>query len=103
VGLAQIAHAQFASFKIFANSVSSASGAHRASVAQEVPMSADDDFKLPAKLELDRIISLQAAKKLSSLSPDSWKRNHPDKIVELSPRRFGVRLRDALMLKKSAT
>ena len=68
-------------------------------------MPADDDIKLPAKLELDRIISLQDAKRISSLSPDSWKRNHPDKVVELSPRRLGVRLRDALMLKpnKSTT
>ena len=76
-----------------------------ASAAQEVSMPADDDVKLLPRLELDRIISLQAAKKLSSLSPDSWKRNHPDKVVELSPRRYGIRLRDALMLKpnKSAT
>jgi hypothetical protein len=66
-------------------------------------MSADDDFKLPPKLELDRIISLQEAEQVSSLSPDSWKRNHPEKIVDLSPRRKGVRLRDALMLRKSAT
>jgi hypothetical protein len=66
-------------------------------------MSADDDFKLPTKYELDRIISLQEAKQVSSLSPDSWKRNHADKIIDLGPRRFGVRLRDALMLKKSAT
>jgi hypothetical protein len=61
----------------------------------------DDDFKLPAKHELDRIISLQAAEKVSSLSPDSWKRNHADKLVTLSPRRLGVRLGDALMLRPS--
>ena len=65
-------------------------------------MPTDEGFKLPSKLELDRIISLQEAEQVSSLSPDSWKRNHPDKIVELSPRRLGVRLRDALMLGKSA-
>ena len=47
-------------------------------------------FKLPPDLELYQIISLQEAEKISSLSPDSWKRNHPDKIVELSPRRRGV-------------
>jgi hypothetical protein len=46
--------------------------------------------------------SLQEAEQVSSLSPSSWKRNHPDKIVELSPRRLGVRLRDALLLKKSS-
>jgi hypothetical protein len=64
-------------------------------------MSTADD-SLPIKYELDRIISLQQAKRISSLSPDSWKRNHPDKVVELSPRRYGVRLRDALMLSKKS-
>ena len=63
-----------------------------------MPTPAADDFKLPSALELDQIISLQEAKKLSSLSVDSWKRHHADKVVELSPRRLGVRLRDALML-----
>jgi hypothetical protein len=58
----------------------------------------DHDFRLPPALELERIISLQEAKKVSSLSVDSWKRHHSDKVVELSPRRLGVRLRDALML-----
>jgi hypothetical protein len=58
----------------------------------------DDGFKLPPGLELDRIISLQEAEQVSSLSVDSWKRHHADKLVELSPRRLGVRLRHALML-----
>jgi hypothetical protein len=58
------------------------------------------DFKLPSGLELDRIITLQEAEKISSLSVDSWKRHHSDKVVELSPRRRGVRLRDALMLRE---
>jgi hypothetical protein len=61
----------------------------------------NDDFKLPPALELDRIISLQEAERVSSLSVDSWKRHHSDKVVELSPRRLGVRLRDALMLRKT--
>jgi hypothetical protein len=60
----------------------------------------DNGFKLPPALELDRIISLQEAEAVSSLSVDSWKRHHADKLVELSPRRLGVRLRDALMLRK---
>ena len=64
-----------------------------------MPTPAADDFKLPPSLELDRIITLQEAEKVSTLSPDSWKRNHADKIVELSPRRLGVRLRHALMLR----
>jgi len=61
----------------------------------------DNRFKLPPALELDRIISVQEAEEVSSLSVDSWKRHHADKLVELSPRRLGVRLRDALMLGKS--
>lgn len=60
-----------------------------------------DDFKLPAELTLDRIITLQEAEAVSSLSPDSWKRHHPDKVVELSPGRLGLRLRDALMFGKA--
>ena len=51
-----------------------------------------NDFNLPPDLELDRIISLHEAEKISTLSVDSWKRHHSDKLVELSPRRLGVRL-----------
>ena len=61
-----------------------------------------NDLKLPPGLELDRIVTLQEAEKISSLSVDSWKRHHPDKVVELSPRRLGVRLRDALMLREGS-
>jgi hypothetical protein len=53
---------------------------------------------LPTDRELDRIISLPEAERISNLSVESWKRNHSDKIVKLSPRRIGIRLRDALML-----
>ena len=59
----------------------------------------DDGFKLPPALELERIITLPEAEKVSSLSVDSWKRRYRHKIIELSPRRLGVRLRDALMLR----
>jgi len=56
------------------------------------------DKKTPAKDDddLDRIITLQEAARLSSLSPDSWRRNHDDKIIDLRPRRQGVRKRHAL-------
>jgi hypothetical protein len=63
---------------------------------------AAENFKLPPALELDQIVSLQEAEKISSLSVDSWKRHHADKIVELSPRRLGVRLRDALLLRNAS-
>jgi hypothetical protein len=57
-----------------------------------------DEFKLSPERELDRILSLEEAEQVSSLSRWSWLRNHQDKIVTLSPRRKGVRLRDALMM-----
>jgi hypothetical protein len=55
-------------------------------------------YKLPPAVELDRIISLDEAEQVSNLSQESWRRRHRDKIIKLSPRRVGVRLRDALML-----
>jgi hypothetical protein len=54
--------------------------------------------KLSPELELQRIITLSEAEKISSLSPDTWMRNHRDKLIKLSPRRIGVRLGDALMI-----
>ena len=67
-----------------------------------MPTPAAENFKLPPALELDQIVSLQEAEKISSLSVDFWKRHHADKIVELSPRRLGVRLRDALLLRNAS-
>jgi len=62
------------------------------------------DFKLSPELRLEQIVPLQQASKLSSLSVDSLRRNHSEKIIELGPRRDGMRVKDALMLgKKSET
>ena len=58
---------------------------------------------LPAQLsqgELDRIVSLNDAVEISSLSEDVWRREHADKIIRLSSRRVGILLRDALFLDK---
>jgi len=55
--------------------------------------------------ELNRIIPLSEASELSSLSEDTLCREHADKIIDLSPRRRGMRVGHALMLdrpKKSA-
>ncbi len=49
-------------------------------------------------IELQRIIDLKEASRLSGLSIDSIKRHHSDKIIDLSPRRRGMRLGSALML-----
>jgi hypothetical protein len=53
----------------------------------------------PAKRHvLQRIIPLPEAARLSSMSIDTIKRRHGGKIVHISPRRRGMRLRDALTL-----
>jgi hypothetical protein len=49
-------------------------------------------------IELQRIVDLREASRLSGLSIDTIKRHHKDKIIKLSSRRRGLRLRDALML-----
>jgi hypothetical protein len=61
-----------------------------------------EHFELSRKLELERIISLQEAADLRGCSVDSIKRNHGDKIIAISPRRRGMRLRHALMLTDEA-
>jgi hypothetical protein len=35
---------------------------------------------------------------LSSISPDGWYRHHRDKLIKLTEKRIGVRLRDALFI-----
>jgi hypothetical protein len=52
----------------------------------------------PTWLELQRIVSLREASKLAGMSEDTLRRRHADKILTLSPRRRGMRLRHALML-----
>ena len=52
----------------------------------------------PTGTELYRVVDLKEASRLSGLSVDSIKRHHSDKIIDLSPRRRGMRVRDALML-----
>jgi hypothetical protein len=50
-------------------------------------------------LELLRIAQMPEAEHLSGLSEDSIERHHPEKVVKLSPRRKGMRVIDALMLR----
>jgi hypothetical protein len=67
------------------------------SMAEKLAESLCQRFGL-TPIELARIISLNEAARLSNLSEDSLKRNHRDKILELGPRRLGMRVGDALML-----
>ena len=61
------------------------------------------NLNLPAELlnwpiELLKIVEPDEAERLCSLSWDSIRRNHPDKVVQLSKRRVGMRIGHALML-----
>ena len=49
-------------------------------------------------LELDRIITLKRAAELMGVHVNTVRNNYRDKFVWLSPRRCGLRLRDALRL-----
>jgi hypothetical protein len=52
----------------------------------------------PTWLELESIIPLPKVEKITNLSRDGLQRHHPSKIVRLSPRRVGMKLRDALAI-----
>jgi hypothetical protein len=52
----------------------------------------------PSWLELESVKPLPEVEKITSLSSDTLKRHHPDKIVKLSPRREGMKLRHALAI-----
>jgi hypothetical protein len=65
------------------------------------PMNAEKSPPAPDQLtwvDLQRILSLNEVEELTSLSHDSLKRHHADKIVSLSPRRVGMKLGDALAI-----
>jgi hypothetical protein len=52
----------------------------------------------PTWLELERVLELPEVEEITSLSVDSIKRHHKDKLVNLSPRRLGMKLRNALAI-----
>jgi hypothetical protein len=52
----------------------------------------------PNWIELQRVVSLAEAARPSSMSIDTIRRRHADKIIKLSLRRSGMRLQDALNL-----
>jgi hypothetical protein len=54
--------------------------------------------RAPEQDNPNRIVPLAEASRLSSLSKDTILRNHRDKLIQLSERRLGMRVRDALML-----
>lgn len=47
-------------------------------------------------IELQRVVDLKEARRLSGLSLDTIKRRYADKVIQLSPRRRGMKLCDVL-------
>jgi hypothetical protein len=47
---------------------------------------------------LERIIPISRVSRITSLSEDTIKRRYKDRIVQLSPRRIGMKLKDALAI-----
>jgi hypothetical protein len=56
-----------------------------------------DPSRLSA-VELNAFIPMKDAEELSSISEDTWRKNYPDLIVQLSPGRVGIRLHNVLRL-----
>jgi len=59
---------------------------------------ADQADQPPTWLELQRVLPLREVERITSLSIDTLKRRHADKIKTLSPRRSGMKLKDALQI-----
>jgi hypothetical protein len=50
----------------------------------------------PSWIDLERVVDLKTAASLKSISVDTLKRRYSDQIIDLSPRRRGMKLKHAL-------
>jgi hypothetical protein len=66
----------------------------------ENQMSKQDESAALSAIELMRIAPMPEAAKLAGVSEKTLLRNFRDRIVKISPRRQGMRVKDALMLKR---
>jgi hypothetical protein len=57
----------------------------------------------PPGLALERMLTLEEVAELTGLSPDTLKRRYSHLIKRLSPRRVGIRVKDALSIGESET
>lgn len=62
----------------------------------------DRKIELRPDIELQRVIPLKQAAEVGGVSADTIRRNYPNLIIKLSPRRVGVRLCDALRIGQPA-
>jgi hypothetical protein len=67
-----------------------------------VPAPRKKPFRLPPHLEMEQIVSLADAAIVAGVSADVLRKELADKLIQLSPRRQGIRLKDALRLNSSA-
>jgi hypothetical protein len=58
----------------------------------------DFSERSPTWIELESIVTLQTAAKITSLSTDTLRRNYPNFVVQLSLKRHGMKLRHALAI-----
>ena len=63
----------------------------------------ESEYTQLTAIELERIAPLSEAARLAGVSKDTLQRHHADKILKLSPRRLGMRVRDALDVSASAS
>ena len=61
-------------------------------------MSNDFSGKLPSWIELESVQRMAVVEEITSLSADTIRRKYAEYIVKLSPRRDGMKLRDALRI-----
>jgi hypothetical protein len=66
--------------------------------AAETPMTQLPEPSGPSWIELESMIPPDQVERITNLSWDSIKRHYRDKIVELSPKRRGMKLRNALII-----
>ena len=58
-------------------------------------------LKIAGPVELLRVAPMPEAKRLSSLSDDHIRRHHRDKLVDLGGKRKGMRVIDALLIRRT--
>jgi hypothetical protein len=52
----------------------------------------------PSWIELESVQKMSVVEEITSLSGDNLRRNYPDYVVKLSPRRDGMKLKHALAI-----
>jgi hypothetical protein len=61
-------------------------------------MSEVQDWTLPPELERERVLLMPEIERITSLSHDTITKYYADKLVRVSPRRIGMKLKDVLAI-----